>query len=93
MHGNKVATIRMEEKYIRFVIEYENDNTRDEIDSAIREVEKETSLYPSVIRRAYSEHSGNFSVEFEVESEIEHRDAGEFCEKVMKKLNITECEN
>ena len=93
MHRDRCATIRMEEKYIRLVIEYENDKTRDEIDNAIREVEKELKLYPSVIRRAFSEHSGNFSIEFEVESEIEHRDAGEFCEKVMKKLGIKECEN
>jgi phage terminase large subunit len=92
MKRNLCVTIRMEEKYLRMVIEYENDETRDKINEAISKIEKQMDLFPSVIRRAFSKHTGNFSVEFEVESEIDHRDAGEFCEEVMKILGVTHCE-
>lgn len=83
------ADVKMEEGYMRMSIEYNNDNSRTIINKAIAKIEKQTGLYPSVIRRAINEEAGNFSVEFGTEGIP--RDSGDFCESVMKELGITTC--
>ncbi len=83
------ADVKMEEGYMRMSIEYSCDTTRAKIQASIAKIEKDTGTYPSVIRRAINEHAGNFSVEFETEG-IE-RDAGNFCEAVIKDLGIKNC--
>ena len=90
MARDMCAEVRMEEGYMRMSIEYNNDDSRVTIQNAIAAVEKETQLFPSVIRRAISEHAGNISVEFDVE--WVQRDAGDFCEAVLKKLGIDHCQ-
>lgn len=84
------AVVRMEEMYLRLTIEYSNDESKKQISDAIEKIEKQTNLYPSVIRRAISAEAGNFSIEFNVE--CENREAGQFFELVMKELNITHCD-
>jgi hypothetical protein len=83
------ADVRMEEGYMRMSIEYNNDDSMEKIQKAINEVEKDMQLFPSVIRRAISEHAGNISVEFD--TEWVQREAGEFCEAVLKKVGINHC--
>ena len=83
------ADIKMEEGYMRMSIEYNNENSKKAIEQAISEAEKEMELFPDVTRRAIDIHSGNFSVEFGVEGIP--RDAGDFCELVLKKLHIDHC--
>jgi len=83
------ADVKMEEGYMRMSVEYNNDTSRNIIQAAIAKIEKQTGLYPSVIRRAISEEAGNFSVEFGTEGIP--RDSGDFCEAVMKELGITTC--
>ncbi|VAY86265.1 hypothetical protein MNB_ARC-1_927 [hydrothermal vent metagenome] len=75
---------------MRMSIEYNNDTSKLQIQEAISKVEKNMGLYPSVIRRAISADAGNFSVEFE--SAGITREAGDFCENVMKELGIKHCE-
>jgi len=90
MARDMCADVRMEEGYMRMSIEYNNEDSRAKIDKAIADIEKEMQLFPSVIRRAISEHAGNISVEFD--TEWVQREAGEFCEEVLKKLGIDHCQ-
>ncbi|MCK5294930.1 MAG: hypothetical protein KAJ49_09775, partial [Arcobacteraceae bacterium] len=83
------ADVKMEEGYMRMSIEFNNDESRNKIQNAISNVEKEMKLYPSIIRRNIDEHAGNVSVEFGDDGLP--RDDGDFCEKVMKQLGISNC--
>lgn len=90
MERNMCAIVRMEEGYMRMGIEYNNDESKKRIQDAIGKTEADMKLFPSVIRRAISENAGNFSIEFKADGE--HREAGEFCEAVIKELGIDHCE-
>ncbi|MEA3498117.1 MAG: hypothetical protein U9R16_03560, partial [Campylobacterota bacterium] len=76
--------------YMRMSIEYNNDNSKIKIQQAIGKVEKDMKIFPSVIRRAIDEASGNFSVEFGIDDDCA-RDNGDFCEAVLKELGIGHC--
>jgi hypothetical protein len=89
MERDMCADVKMEEGYMRMSIEYNNDNSKTKIQTAIASIEKDMGLYPSVIRRAISANAGNFSIEFGVEGIP--RDAGDFCEAVIKELGINNC--
>ena len=89
MSRDMCADVKMEEGYMRMSVEFNNDKSRDIIQNAISKIEKNMKIFPSVIRRNIDEHAGNFSVEFGDDGVP--RDAGEFCEAVMKELNITNC--
>jgi hypothetical protein len=89
MARDMCADVKMEEGYMRMSIEYNNENSKEKIQTAIALTEKNMGIFPSVIRRAISEDAGNFSVEFGFDSC--QRTAGEFCEAVMKKLDINKC--
>ena len=91
MTRDMCATVRMEEGYMRMGIEYNNPDSRQKINNAIEKVEEQMQLHPSVIRRAISPEAGNFSIEFGADGE--HREAGDFCEAVIKELGITHCES
>lgn len=91
MARNMCANVMMEEGYARMSIEFNNDNDRDKIESAISKFEKSMQIFPSVIRRNISEEAGNFSIEFS-SVEAHQREAGEFFESVMKECGIGRCE-
>ena len=82
--------VKMEEGYMRMSIEYNNDASKRAIQDAISKVEKDTGVFPSVIRRSVSQTAGNFSVEFEYDSC--QRTAGDFYELVIKELGIDNCQ-
>ncbi len=90
MKRDMCADVKMEEGYMRISIEFNNDKSRETISSAITKIEKEMKIFPSVIRRNLDEHCGNFSVEFGIE-DMEGRDSGDFCEALLKELNIRYC--
>ena len=89
MLRNRCARVQMEEMYMRLVIDYDNKEFKKEIEKAISKIEKETNMFPCVTRRAISPVAGNFSIEFDTSDS--NRDAGEFCDKVLKKLKIDSC--
>ena len=89
MSRDMCADVKMEEGYMRMSVEYNNDDSKAKIQAAIAVVEKDMQIYPSVIRRAISDSAGNFSVEFG--NDGIPRDAGDFCEAVMKELGISNC--
>ncbi len=90
MARDMCANIMMEEGYMRMTVEYNNEDSKKKIQLAIGKVEKELKIFPSVLRRAISEHAGNFSIEFGYESC--QRTAGEFFELLMKEVGIGRCE-
>lgn len=89
MSRDMCADVKMEEGYMRMSVEYNNEISKKTIQSAIGKVEKDMEIYPSVIRRAINSDAGNFSIEFGTEGIP--REAGDFCEAVMKELGITHC--
>ncbi len=89
MERDMCADVKMEEGYMRMSVEYNNDTSKAKIQDAIAKIEKKMGLYPSVIRRAISANAGNMSVEFGADGI--HRDAGDFCEAVIKELGIGHC--
>ncbi len=89
MSRDMCADVKMEEGYMRMSIEYNNDISKVKIQQAIAKIEKDLQLFPSVIRRAINDTAGNFSIEFGTEGIP--RDAGNFCEAVMKELGINNC--
>ena len=84
------ANVMMEEGYMRMSLEYNCNESKNKIEAAIKKVEKDLKLYPSVIRRAISDTAGNFSIEFGSEEGLS-RENGEFFEAVMKELGIDKC--
>ncbi len=89
MSRDMCADVKMEEGYMRMSVEYNNEVSKKKIQEAIGRVEKQMQLFPDVTRRAISDSAGNFSVEFGTEGIP--RDAGEFCENLMKELGIDHC--
>ena len=89
MSRDMCADVKMEEGYMRMSVEYNNEISKKKIQEAIGAVEKKMQLFPSVIRRAIDDTSGNFSIEFGYDSC--QRDAGDFCEALMKELGIKKC--
>lgn len=89
MSRDMCADVKMEEGYMRMSVEYNNEESKKKIQEAIGKIEKEMQVFPSVIRRAIDATAGNFSVEFGTEGIP--RDAGDFCEALMKELGISKC--
>ena len=87
---NKCAMVRMEEMYVRVTIDYGNLEFREQIQSAIEQVQNETGLIPDIVERKVTDDCGNFALEFEHNGES--RDAGDFIEKLLKILGIDRCE-
>jgi len=89
MSRDMIADVKMEEGYMRMSIEYNNDISKKKIQDAIGKIEKDMQVFPSVIRRAINDTAGNFSVEFDIDGI--QRDSGDFCEAVLKELNLKSC--
>jgi hypothetical protein len=83
---NMCADMKMEEGYMRMSIEYNNEGSKNQILSAISSAEKNIIANPDILVREVDSAIGNISVEFFVEGVT--REAGEFCESVLKALNL-----
>jgi hypothetical protein len=89
MLNNKSAIVKMEEGYMRVIIEYTQENDRAIICDTIGIVEKELEIYPEVIHRRSNDIKGTFSVEFGgSEDYVCTRSCGDFIEKLLNKLDI-----
>ncbi|MBL6970409.1 MAG: hypothetical protein ISR68_03335 [Campylobacterales bacterium] len=82
--------VRMEEGFMRTVIEYGSIQSKEIIQEAISKIENEQKVFPTVIRKAISPIAGNISIEFEIGGC--DREAGNFSEALLKKLNIQACD-
>ncbi len=92
MLHNRCANVKMEEGYMRVVVEYTEPECRALICDTIGEVERELDVYPEVLHRRQGSTSGTFSVEFSGEDYVCTRTSGEFIEILLKKLEITQCD-
>jgi len=91
MSRDMCADMKMEEGYMRMSIEYNNDISKNKIQEAISKTEKDMQIFPSVLNKELGDNIGNFSLEFETDNVA--RDGGNFCNAVMKELNITSCQS
>ncbi|OPX26239.1 MAG: hypothetical protein B1H07_04805 [Campylobacteraceae bacterium 4484_166] len=91
--GKKTVVVKMEENYMRMIISYEDKDDRVEICEAVGKVERETKIFPEVIHKNTSKTSSSFSIEFSGDEHVGSRDPGVFIEKLLKDLDIKECDN
>jgi hypothetical protein len=80
------AEVRMEEGFMRTIIEYGSYESKKKIQDAISVVEKKQNVFPTVIRKALNSDAGNISIEFEIGGC--NREAGSFSEAILRELNI-----
>jgi len=90
MSRDMCADMKMEEGYMRMSVDYNNEISKNKIQEAISKTEKEMQIFPSVLNKELGNNIGNFSLEFETDNVT--RDGGNFCNAVMKELNITSCQ-
>lgn len=94
MLNNRSASVKMEEGYMRLTVQYSEAGDRSVICDTIGAVEKEMDLFPEVVHRRKDETSGSFSVEFGGSDDyLCTRTCGKFVESLLKRLDITACEN
>jgi hypothetical protein len=84
------ADVRMEEGFMRTIIEYGSNESKLKIQKAIATIEDTQNVFPVVIRKAISNTAGNISIEFEIGGC--DREAGIFTEALLKELNIKTCD-
>jgi hypothetical protein len=86
MSRDMCADMKMEEGYMRMSIDYNNENSKLKIQEAISKIEKQMKVYPSILRKSINQNAGNFSIEFDIDN-VE-REGGNFCDAVLKELDI-----
>jgi len=89
----KTAIVRMEEAYMRLIIEYDNPTYKTEICKNIANLEQELKIYPEVIHRKGDTNKWFSSIEFSEDDYICSRTCGNFIERLLSNLNIQQCEN
>ena len=89
---NRHAKLSMEEGYMMLSIEYTNPKSRTEICNAIDEIERDMKVHPEVIHRRLDDEKGRYIIEFSDEYALDERIAGDFIDRVLKSLNITDCD-
>jgi hypothetical protein len=93
MSENVTAVVRMEEGYMRLILEYKNPEFKIEICKSIAETEMNLKIYPEVIHRRDSDKKCFTSVEFSGDDYTCDRTCGKFIEDVIKGLDIKKCIN
>jgi len=91
-NSKRVASVNMEEEYMRLQIDYSDCEDRTIICSNIDSIERELDAHPEVIHKREKDGGGTYYVEFSKEVYSHSRIPGEFIEKLLKVLNIEHCE-
>ena len=90
MTKNITAHIRMEERYEGLSLKFgDNEELKNRILDVIEEVKRDTGLKPMIFENISKEHN-NDAIYLEFNDDVQ-RDAGDFFERVLCKLNI-KCE-
>jgi hypothetical protein len=87
------ANVKMEECYAGMSLTFQNKETlREEIESAIEKIKKETGMQPLIFdsSKDQTEEVQAFYIEFGDEVQ---RESGAFFERLLKELKIDKCEN
>lgn len=90
--GEIEAHIRMEERYEGLSLIFgDHPELKEEILQAIDEVKKETDLTPFIFDKVSNDRPDIQAIYIEFREGL-HRTAGDFFERVLKKLHIYHCE-
>lgn len=85
------AHVRMEEKYEGLSLVFgDHPELKEEILKAIEETKEETGRSPFIFDKVSNDRPDIQSIYIEFQDGI-HRDAGDFFDKVLKKLHIDKC--
>jgi len=91
-NSKRLASVNMEEEYMRLQIDYTQDEDRTIICSHIDTIEKELDTHPEVIHKREKDGGGSYYIEFSKEVYSQSRIPGKFIEKILKILDIDHCE-
>jgi len=88
------ANVKMEECYAGMSLVFDGSRTdiKEEIDTAIKKVSKETGLNPLVFDNAKTDKSKHEAFYIEFSDEVQ-RESGAFFERLLRILKIDKCEN
>ena len=86
---NMCAIHEMEERYSRLVIEYHNLEQKERLFKVANEMMKKYKLHPIQTMLPEGDFKGKFCLEFHDDY---RKEAGEFFEDILKKLDIEHCE-
>jgi len=87
----RVATVYMEEEYMRLQIDYPASDDRTTVCSAIDKIEKELEIYPEVVHKR-NDSGGSYFIEFSKDLYTSSRLPGEFIDKILQALSIDHCQ-
>ena len=88
-----VANVRMEERYAGLSLVFVGtDALRDEIETAIEKVTKQTKMDPHVFDNSKDHHEAKQALYIEFNDDVQ-RDSGEFFELLLRELRIDKCAN
>lgn len=87
------AYVRMEERYEGLNILFESDDDlKQDILNVIDEVKKETGLTPFIFEKISTDRKDIQGIYIEFHDDV-HRTGGDFFEKILKRLNVTKCDD
>jgi hypothetical protein len=90
--GEIEAHVRMEERYEGLSLIFgDHPELKEEILGVVKEVKEETGLAPFIFDKVSNDRPDIQAVYLEFHEDV-HRDAGDFFERVLKKLKIDKCE-
>lgn len=88
-----VANVRMEERYEALSLRFGDcPDLKKEIEKVIEEVKKETDLTPFIFDKVSNDRPDIQAIYIEFQDDV-HRLGGDFFTKVLKRLEIDECES
>ncbi|KYJ86485.1 hypothetical protein [Sulfurovum riftiae] len=88
-----VANVRMEERYAGMSLVFVGtDALREEIETAIDKVTKQTKMDPHVFDNSKDHHEAKQALYIEFNDDVQ-RDSGEFFELLLRELRIDKCAN
>jgi len=88
-----IANVKMEECYAGLSLVYVNNpGVREEIETAVKKVKKETGLRPECFDNSKEHTEEKQAIYIEFSDEVQ-RDSGAFFELLLKELHIDKCAN
>jgi len=90
--GEIEAHMRMEERYEGLSLIFgDHPELKEEILGVVKEVKEETGLAPFIFDKVSNDRPDIQAIYLEFQEDV-HREAGDFFERVLKKLKIDHCE-
>jgi len=88
-----IANVRMEERYAGMSLVFVGtDALRDEVETAIEKVTRQTKMDPHIFDNSKDHHEAKQALYIEFNDDVQ-RDSGAFFELLLKELRIDKCAN